>query len=364
MNSRPPPRPGRGVLAGLLLAGALSAGGGAAGKGAAPRETGAPGGEGTPSSGCRGVVLLPEDLSLEDWPERARAAGLDTIALHHPTSPSALTAFIESPAGRRFLQRSRRLGLAVEYELHAMAELLPRELFAGRPKLFRMDEAGRRNPDANLCVRSEAALEEVARNARALAGRLRPTTGRYFMWGDDGRAWCCCPRCRSLSDSDQALVLANHLARELRAVDPRATVAHLAYLNTLPPPRARPLDSVFLEFAPIRRRYDLPYAEQTAPADQDRLETLDALLRVFPAATAQVLEYWLDVSRFSGWRRPAVRLPWRPDVVRKDLQAYSARGIRRVTSFAAWIDGDYRRRYGDPEAVGEYGLLLQEVIRR
>jgi hypothetical protein len=40
---------------------------------------------------------------------------------------------------------------------------------------------------------------------------------------------------------------------------------------------------------------------------------------VFPAGTAQVLEYWLDVSRFSQWKRPAVRLPWRRDVLEADL---------------------------------------------
>ncbi len=31
----------------------------------------------------RGVVLVPEDLSLADWPERAAGAGLTTISLHH-----------------------------------------------------------------------------------------------------------------------------------------------------------------------------------------------------------------------------------------------------------------------------------------
>ena len=30
----------------------------------------------------RGVVLVPSDLSLADWPERAKEAGLTTIALH------------------------------------------------------------------------------------------------------------------------------------------------------------------------------------------------------------------------------------------------------------------------------------------
>src|SRR6266540_3746878 len=68
----------------------------------------------------RGVVLVPEDLSLADWPERAAKAGLTTIGLHHGASPRAVVDFIESPAGREFLSRCSRLGLRVEYELHAM----------------------------------------------------------------------------------------------------------------------------------------------------------------------------------------------------------------------------------------------------
>jgi hypothetical protein len=44
--------------------------------------------------------------------------------------------FIGSPAGREFLAKCARLGLEVEYELHAMRELLPRVLFATEPGLF------------------------------------------------------------------------------------------------------------------------------------------------------------------------------------------------------------------------------------
>jgi len=43
-----------------------------------------------------------------------------------------------------------------------------------------MDEEGRRQPDANLCVHSSAALDIAAESAVAIAKALRPTTGRYF----------------------------------------------------------------------------------------------------------------------------------------------------------------------------------------
>ena len=308
----------------------------------------------------RGVVLVPEDLSLADWPERAAQAGLTTIGLHHGNSPKAVVDFIESPAGRDFLARCARLGLQVEYELHAMSALLPRSLFATEPGLFRTNDKGERTPDANLCVHSPRALEIVATNALRLAARLKPTTGRYFFWGDDGQPWCCCAKCREFSDSDQGLLLDNHLMGELRKLDPRAQLAHLAYANTLAPPkRVKPEPGVFLEFAPIHRHYVVPFTQQTGPEARDTLKLLEENLRVFPADTAQALEYWLDVSRFSQWKRPAVDLPWRRDVLEADARTYARLGLQHVTTFAVWIDADYVKRFGEPGAIQEYGETLR-----
>ena len=306
----------------------------------------------------RGVVLLPDDLSLVDWPERAKQAALTTIGIHHQNSPAAVVRWVQSDAGGRFLADCRRLGIEVEYELHAMKELLPRELFKKDHELFRMDDKGQRTPDANCCVHSDRALAVIAENAVAIAKVLRPTTGRYFCWGDDGRPWCLCPKCRGLSPSEQAVVIENRICRALREVDPKAQVAHLAYSNTLMPPKnVKPSEGVFLEFAPIRRRYDVSY-EQQDPNATDGLHALDANLKVFPKETAQVLEYWLDVSRFSRWKRPGVRLPWNREAFLADVETYRKRGIRHVTTFAAWIDADYRKRFGNLDFIAEYGAGL------
>jgi hypothetical protein len=305
----------------------------------------------------RGLVITTADLSLDDWPERAAEAGLNTIALH--PFPGVVREFVESEAGQAFLEQCARLGLELEYELHAVQELLPRSLFAKHPELFRMDDEGARTADANLCVSSPQALEIAAGGAVAFAEALRPTTGRYFYWGDDGKPWCRCPRCRELSDADQALLYEHHLLRALRRSDSRATVAHLAYLNTLPPPtQVRPEPGIFLEYAPIHRDYDIPYEQQTGDAP-DHLEALEANLEVFGTKGAQALEYWLDVSRFSRWQRPAVKLPWYPEVLAADVETYARRGVRHITSFAVWLDADYVRRFGEPP-VAEYGVALAD----
>lgn len=307
----------------------------------------------------RGIVLVPGDLTLADWPARVAAAQLTTIGIHHPTSPKAVAEWIRSDTGQRFLEACKAAHVAVEYELHAMRELLPRSLFAKDPQLFRMDAGGQRVADANCCVHSQSALEMIASNAASVARDLRPTTGRYFYWGDDGLPWCACPKCRELSPSEQSLLISNSILRALRRDAPNAKLAHLAYDNTMQAPRkVKPDEGVFLEFAPIHRKYDVAYARQQAPADADRIEALDANLEVFPKHDAQVLEYWLDVSRFSGWKRPAVKLPWNREVFQSDVAAYRARGIRHITSFAVWIDADYRERFGELEFLREYGAGL------
>jgi hypothetical protein len=306
------------------------------------------------------VVLVPEDLTLVDWPDRAKRAGLTTIGLHHSTWPREVTKLIKSDRGQQFLEQCRALGVEVEYELHAMRELLPRSFFATDRTLFRMNDQGDRVADCNLCVHSTQALEVVAEQALALAAVLRPTTGRYFFWGDDGEPWCRCPKCRGYSDSDQALLMENHLLKALRRQDDRAQLAHLAYANTLTPPRqVKPEARVFLEFAPIHRRYDIPYDQQSKAQDPDGLPLLDANLKVFRPETAQVLEYWLDVSRASGWKRPSVALTWNREVFLRDVQTYRGRGVSHVTTFAAWLDADYVRRFGEPAFLSDYGAGLR-----
>lgn len=306
----------------------------------------------------RGVILIPSDLTLPDWPERAASAGITTIALH--PFPGEVETFVQSDAGQSFMAKCRKLGLEVEYELHAARELLPRELVEKQPELFRMDDTGKRVADWNLCVHAPEALAIAGKNARRIAKALPPTTHRYFLWGDDNVPWCRCPRCRELSDSDQALTLENALLAAIRQDDPKATLAHLAYQNTLPPPKqVRPAPGIFLEFAPIQRRYDIPYEMQSGPK-VDPLDLLDSNLKLFPKETAQVLEYWLDVSRFSQWKRPSVPLDWHPSVLRADLKTYARRGVHHVTTFAVWIDADWVQRHGEPP-LDDYGKAMRET---
>ena len=307
----------------------------------------------------RGIVITPEDLSWKAWPIRSASAGLNTIALHG-SSPKRIINFVNSRSGKQFLTECSRYHLDVEYELHAMRELLPRAVFKSRPDFFRMNEKGERVADANLCVHSEGALQLASDNAVEIGLVLNPTSGRFFYWGDDGAPWCRCQKCVPFNDSEQALLFENHLIGKLRKKWPGAQLAHLAYARTIEPPKKiEPHPGVFLEYAPIHRRYDLPYERQTN--EKDRLDLLSQNLEVFPKNTAQVLEYWMDVSRFSHWIRPAVKLPWHREAFEADVQTYRRLGIRNATSFGVFIDSDYISRFGEPAELFQYGDGLRGI---
>src|SRR5690606_38647022 len=104
-----------------------------------------------------------EDIQSLDWPALAGQAGLTTLSVH--TSD----ANHQSEEFKKFLQDCERLHIDVEYEQHAMAQLLPRSLFAEKPHLFRMDENGKRVDDFNCCPSSQEGLDIIAENARRRA---------------------------------------------------------------------------------------------------------------------------------------------------------------------------------------------------
>ncbi len=324
----------------------------------------------------RGIVLSPDDLTLTDLPERVKAAGLTTIGLHPNDIREMITNFVKTDKGMEFFEKCKRLGIEIEYELHATSMLLPRELFEKEPGMFRMNEEGERTADFNLCVHSKGALETVCENAVEISKVLTPTTGRYFYWIDDNKPMCRCNKCNELSDSDQAAIVENNIIKSLRQINPDAQLAHLSYSNTLQPPeKIKPEEGVFLEFAPIGARSSSQFlVSKSDPLWDKEIEALDKNLEVFPAETAQVLEYWLDVSMWTrnylskkGFdysrlskkeiRSYKVKIPWDKEVFNTDINLYGSKGIRNITTFGIYIDKDYVFKFGEPP-IEQYGKSL------
>jgi len=302
----------------------------------------------------RGIVLSPGDTELAGWVDRATRARLNVIGLH--ASPQAVLEFVRSEPGRRFLAEAHQARLDIEYEMHSMSYLMPPEVLEAHPDWMRTEANGEK-AGWNFCPSNVEALAFVAARAAKLAEELRPTTNRFYLWPDDARPWCRCSRCAALSDSDQALITAEAILRALRSSNPDAQLAHLAYANTLQPPTRRPPQGIFLEYAPIQRCYEHPLSDKTCQKNREHAETLFALLRVFPAREAHVLEYWLDASMFSGWKRPPVKVPFSRKILRADLEFYAQLGIRSITTFGVFLDPEYVRLHGEPPVV-EYGKEL------
>ena len=176
---------------------------------------------------------------------------------------------------------------------------------------------------------------------------MKPTSHRYFLWPDDKQhKYCHCERCGALSPSEQTLLFENRLLGLLREYDPQATLAHLAYHQTLPAPvRIRAAEGVFLEYAPIL----LDYADPLPAAEQKALE--DNLL-AFPHATQHILEFWLDESMNARWHRDERPvLSFDPAQCARDVALYRSLGACSVTNFATWLDGTYVRLNGPTDSL-------------
>jgi hypothetical protein len=252
-----------------------------------------------------------------------------------------------------------------------MAQLLPRELFYEDSTMFRMDESGKRINDCNLCVHSQRALDVVAGNALQSA-RLRPSDNhRYYFWIDDGMPMCFCPKCSEYSDSEQALIMENAIIKALRSFNPEAQLAHLAYHRTISAPRrVKPETGIFLEFAPFERTWEKPLSDEqavgrTGISHRSYLQNLKENLTVFPVETAVILEYWMDVSLFSNWKKPAVKLPWNKEVFESDIALYASLGIQNITSFAVYVDDKYLADYNnDILFLKDYGAGLKNFQKK
>jgi hypothetical protein len=299
--------------------------------------------------------------------------GINTIGTH--IRPLQVAEFIRSEKGEKFLADCEKYDICVEHQLHAMGELLPRELFAQDSAMFRMNGLGNRVSDCNFCVHSQKALDIVAENAVYYTRLLPSGNHRYYYWMDDYAPVCACPKCSGYSASDQALIVENRIIKELRKHDPEAQLAHLAYgLTYAAPRRVKPEEGIFLEFAPIDdRSWEKPFAEEQG--SKELMQCLKDNLKVFPAETAVVLEYWLDESQFMRMERHKgkndkyvngrVKLPWTKEVFESDMDTYANLGIRNITTFAVNFDDKYLEAYNtDMQFLKEYGEGLNKYVKK
>lgn len=316
----------------------------------------------------RGILVHPEELS-SGWLMRIYKAGINNLGLHpvggvlaHESLQRAIDDF-GSTESTRLRNEASALGINLEYEAHVMAWLLPRSLFARHPNWFRMSENGQRTPDFNLCVSNPDALDYVSQRGELLASLLDTGGNKFYFWLDDvtGRS-CHCPECRRLTPSDQQLKAVNAMLSGLRHFRRDAQLCYIAYHDALLVPRkVEPADGIFLEYAPIRRDHHRPISDPDCGLNAREIAPLRDLISCFGVKDARVLEYWMDNSLFSGWKKPPQPFRLDSEVMKRDVDFYASLGFTDIASFGCFLGADYDALYGKVD-LSEYANILKGAL--
>lgn len=303
------------------------------------------------------ILIHPEELT-EKWIDRMVEKGVDTLGLHpvggekaHETLES-LVQLTRTERFRSLIDYAKSKGLNVEYEFHAAGYLVDRKLFDTHPEYFRMNEQGQRVNDLNFCVSDKNAIDVAAKTAVKLASLLYGCDDRYFFWLDDASGGMChCPECKQYSPSDQQLIVLNAMVRELRKTKPNASLAYLAYFDTLDiPKKIKPEDGIFLEYAPIDKWRRRPgEREKYAEKVKRELAARKPLIDFFGKKKSRVLEYWIDNSLFSGWKKPPLKLDCDGEEAEKDINEYLKLGYEDISTFGCYLGQDYEELYGEAD---------------
>lgn len=312
-----------------------------------------------------GIIVHPEELSPL-LPKRLEAAGIDTLGIHPAGGRNAARSLDEAilmheqPGYKDIINSIQASGISVEYQAHVMSWLLPRSDFDRHPEWFRLDEHGKRVPEFNLCVSNPEALEYVSNRTALLAETLYTGSDQWYFWPDDiTGAVCHCDKCRLLSASDQQMIMVNAMLRGIRKLDRGHRLCYLAYHDCIAPPRTvKPDEGVFLEYAPFDRDIDKPLADSSSAKNSTETEALPGLLRLFGKAGSTALDYWMDNSMRSDWKKPPKQFKLNETVLREDVRFYASLGFEAVTCFGCFLGADYEALYGEPP-VTLYGQTLR-----
>jgi hypothetical protein len=295
----------------------------------------------------RRTLVLGNDGLHDDWRTWMEFASRNRLnsVFFHDTPPSVLDRKgAERPAtaeaiaadgkgwlferwdsdGAEIRKAAAERGIALQFGGHHLPALLRRELFTEHPGWFPFRK-GARDARYNLCTSSSDGIAEVRARASEFFARFAGASV-YHLWADDilGGGWCSCPACAELSPSDQALRATNVLAEVLAKADPAASIAHLAYHDTIAPPeRFEPAPNVTALYAPRNRNYAFAIDDPASARNAEHLAELRGLGRTFAgrADALAAFEYYSDSILYKWLAPPNLA------VMPADAAAYRAAGV-------------------------------------
>ena len=303
----------------------------------------------------KGIIILNKDFSRE-WLPILKESGINTIGFHSLYQFGGMEGHLD------WLLNEDTQKLIAEFE--AVDWLLPRSFFKLHPEWFRVNDKGERVNDWNLCVSNREALSFLETSAYKLALLLRQKSHYYYIWSDDCvNSVCYCDRCRRYGGADQNMIIMKHVLKGLKRYDQEAKLSFLSYQDSSDVLTIQPDRDMFLEFAPIGRNH-AKALDGNDEANVKARKTLEELLKIFPAETTQILEYFLDVSLFCQWKREnAKALDLDAEKLGRDISYYASLGVGGITTFSGFMDGEWRAKYGDGD-IRLYGKALDEFFVR
>ena len=293
----------------------------------------------------KGFILAHTELD-ERMTERLKESGLDLVGIHPGGGETAailldeLLEYLKKPSFKAMLAELENHGIELEYELHALNWLLPKDILDQNETWKRVDSEGNRTEKYNFCVSADGVMDYISDRAYYLASQLRQKSHRYNIWMDDVKdGYCHCEKCASLTASDQTMLFCKAVLRGLRRYDPKATQSFLAYYDTLEAPKTVPHEEgIFLEYAPI---------ERWTNGSEHEIKSVPALIEYFGDKDAKVLEYWVDNSLFSKWKKPPVKCIFDKERMKRDIKAYRNAGFKDMTSFGLYLGTEYTNLHGE-----------------
>ncbi len=304
-----------------------------------------------------GVLIHPEELD-DIWVIEIIKNKVDMVGLHPVGGPSdstynSLKRLLDLRNEKDFMRRIHQLqscNVEIEYAFHGMSYLMPHALFDKYPEWFRMNENGERVADVNFCPSNTHALEYLENASYDLAKSLHPKNHRYHIWQDDvPNGKCLCPACKQLSRADQALIINNIILKGLKRHDPDAMQSHLSYYDTLCiPEQVLPDEGIYLEFAPYKRDHEKPLSDVNSEINAMNIAPIDELIQYFGAKNSTALDYWIDNSLFSSYKKPPRKFTLNEKVIADDISFYVQKDFDYITVFACFLGQDYREIHGMP----------------
>lgn len=296
---------------------------------------------------ARRTLILGNDALHDAWREWMEFASRNRLnsVFFHDTPPSLLSRGSARPSsgaeiaadGKGWLferwdsdsaeiqREAARRGLTLQFGGHHLPALLSRELFDAHPDWFPLRN-GARDARYNLCPTNSGAITELRTRAGDFFSRFSGASV-YHLWADDilGGGWCSCSECAGLTPSDQALLATNVVAEALQQVASSSVIAHLAYHDTIAPPKSvLPAANVTALYAPRNRNYafaiDDPECERNSG---QHFSELQGLARTFSGreGALAVFEYYSDAVLYKWMDPPNLA------VLPKDASAYHGAGV-------------------------------------